>query len=211
MLYVAIVLGIVLHIEPRPPTAHQIFIAQLFRERRSLAFSILSGRHPCHAPIIGWIIVTWAAHGDHVRGRGLGAVGAPIAYAIYRHRAARKGRNTWASQHGGATTRTASGALGITLKVVLRMRRSGFSRWPWRCDTWCCKRRVGAFRDSARRPRLEHGGGQHAARCLGVYRRAVALGGRLGDLVDKRKLIMLSSLALEASVAFMACPVKPCC
>ena len=54
--------------------------------------------------------------------------------------------------------------------------------------------------------------GEHAARCIGVYRRAVAPGGRLaGRLVDKRKFIMLLLLALAGSVAFMGYTAEPYC
>ena len=209
MLYVAIVLGIVLGSSLGYHMPISLLIAQLFRERRSLAFGIFRsgpGLSGVMVPIIGWIIVTWGWRTAAIMSAAmLALVGLPIAYAINRIAQREKAEQeiSLASQHGGATVH-GSADPQFTLKEVLRL--PAF----WFLSVAMALRHMVTEGVSVHFVILlvDRGWSTEAGSTLlgvsafiGVPSRLAA--GWLGDLVDKRKLIMLLLLALAGSVAFM--------
>lgn len=209
MLYVSIVLGIVLGSSLGYHMPISLLIAQLFRERRSLAFGIFRsgpGLSGLMVPIIGWIIVTWGWRTAAIVSAGLlFLIGVPIAFAINSIAQREKSEQDKLSDrvHGAAVAQRSDDPQ-FTLKEVLRL--PAF----WFLSIAMALRHMVTEGVSVHFVILlvDRGWSTEAGSTLlgvsafiGVPARLAA--GWLGDLVDKRKLIMALLLALAGSVAFM--------
>jgi len=216
MLYVSIVLGIVLGSSLGYHMPISLLIAKTFRERRSLAFGIFRmgpGISGPLVPFVGWIVATWGWRSAAViSGVILLAVSLPIAYLINRlvqtqELAAEQSPS--APAHGGHT-RHASDDPQFTLREVLRLRVF------WLFSTAMALRHMVTEGVSVHFVILlvDRGWGMEAA--SGLLGLSALIGaparigmGWLGDLLDKRKLVMSLLLALSVSVFYMGWSVQP--
>lgn len=209
MLYVAIVVGIVLGSSLGYHMPISLLIARLFRERRSLAFGIFRsgpGISGVLVPFVGWIIGVWGWRtAALVSGAMLLLVGLPVAYAINRiaqqEEAARLANAD--ARHGPASSHDAFEPQ-FTLTEVLRLRAF------WLLSVAMALRHMVTEGVSVHFVILlvDRGWSMETASTLlgvsafiGVPARLGS--GWLGDLVDKRKLVMGLLLALSGSVVFM--------
>lgn len=214
-LYMAIVLGIVLGSSLGYHMPISLLIAQLFLERRSLAFGIFRsgpGLSGAMVPIIGWIIVTWGWRSAAIVSAALlFLIGFPIALAInsiaQREKAERERLDH--AVHGGKAAHGGDDPQ-FTLKEVVRL--PAF----WFLSVAMALRHMVTEGVSVHFVILlvDRGWSTEAGSTLlgvsafiGVPARLAA--GWLGDLVDKRKLIIALLLALAGSVAFMGISGHP--
>jgi MFS family permease len=216
MLYVSIVLGIVLGSSLGYHMPISLLIAKTFRERRSLAFGIFRmgpGISGPLVPFVGWIVATWGWRSAAViSGVILLAVGLPIAYMINRLVQALElagEQSSSAPVHAG-DTHHASHDPEFTLREVLRLKVF------WLFSTAMALRHMVTEGVSVHFVILlvDRGWGMEAASgLLGVSTLIGAparIGmGWLGDLAEKRRLVMGLLLALSVSVFFMGSSAQP--
>ena len=210
MLYVAIVLGIVLGSSLGYHMPISLLIAKIFRERRSLAFGIFRmgpGLSGVIVPLVGAMIVWWGwRNAALASGCMLLAAGLPIAYLINRIAQAEETDRELAlaakSEASAITHRTLDPQ--FTLKEVLRL------------DTFWFLSIAMALRHMVTEGVSVHfvillvdrGWTTEAASTLLGISALIGAPARvgmgwLGDMVDKRKLIMGLLLALSVSVGVM--------
>jgi len=215
MLYVSIVLGIVLGSSLGYHMPISLLIARLFRERRSLAFGIFRsgpGLSGVLVPFIGGIISLWGWRVAALVSAGmLLSIGLPMAYNINRiaQQEEEDRREATESHHGGSTIHGVSDPQ-FTLKEVLRLRAF------WLLSIAMALRHMVTEGVSVHFVILlvDRGWSMETASTLlgvsafiGVPARLGA--GWLGDLVDKRRLIICLLLALSGSVLFMGVSGQP--
>ena len=211
MLYGVIILGIVLGSSLGYNMPISVLIAKLFRERRSLAFGIFRmgpGISGPLVPLVGWMIGLWGWRAAAViSGIIIFSIGLPIACFIYRiylqEEAAISSFEAGNTQ--APTTRRLSNDPQFTLREAMRFESvlvfvHGDGAAPYGHG-----RRVGSLCHSARRSRLDARRRRAACSELSALIGAPArLGmGWLGDLLDKRKMMMGLLLALSFSVLLM--------
>jgi MFS family permease len=216
MLYVSIVLGIVLGSSLGYHMPISLLIAKTFRERRSLAFGIFRmgpGISGPLVPFVGWIVATWGWRSAAiVSGVILLAVGLPIAYVINRIVEAQEReleQNPSVAVHGAHVVH-GSDDPQFTLREVLRLKVF------WLFSTAMALRHMVTEGVSVHFVILlvDRGWGMEAA--AGLLGLSTLIGaparigmGWLGDLLDKRKLVMGLLLALSVSVFFMGRSAEP--
>jgi MFS family permease len=215
MLYVSIVLGIVLGSSLGYHMPISLLIAKTFRERRSLAFGIFRmgpGISGPLVPFVGWIVATWGWRSAAViSGVILLAVSLPIAYLINRLAQAQE---LEAEQSSSAPAHASRGHASddpqFTLHEVLRLRVF------WFFSTAMALRHMVTEGVSVHFVILlvDRGWGMEAA--SGLLGLSTLIGaparigmGWLGDLAEKRRLVMGLLLALSVSVFFMGSSARP--
>jgi MFS family permease len=216
MLYVSIVLGIVLGSSLGYHMPISLLIAKAFRERRSLAFGIFRmgpGISGPMVPFVGWMVAVWGWRSAAVvSGLILLAVGLPIAYVINRIAQAQEleAEQSVAGQPHGGHAGHASDDPEFTLREVLRLRVF------WLFSTAMALRHMVTEGVSVHFVILlvDRGWGMEAA--SGLLGLSTLIGaparigmGWLGDLLDKRKLMMSMLLALGVSVFYMGWSAQP--
>ena len=215
-LYAAIILGIVLGSSLGYHMPISLLIAKLFRERRSLAFGIFRmgpGLSGPLVPLVGAMIALWGWRTAAViSGCILLAVGLPLAYVINRIAQAQETEFLVPaeSKAGTATVTHGSADPQFTLSQVLRL--PAF----WTLSTSMALRHMVTEGVSVHFVILlvDRGWGMEAASgLLGVSALIGAparIGmGWLGDLVDKRKLVIGLLLSLAVAVFFMGWTAAP--
>ncbi|MBM4263659.1 MAG: MFS transporter [Deltaproteobacteria bacterium] len=208
MLYVSIVLGIVLGSSLGYHMPISLLIAKTFRERRSFAFGIFRmgpGLSGAIVPLVGAIIVAWGWRtAALLSGLILFAMSLPIAYLINRiaDGEERKTESLVAGHTGSGAQATVDPQ--FSLKEVLRLKAF------WFLSVSMALRHMVTEGVSVHFVILlvDRGWSTEAAsRLLGVSALIGAparIGmGWLGDMVDKRKLVMGLLLALSVSVCVM--------
>ncbi|HUF40514.1 MAG TPA: MFS transporter [Verrucomicrobiae bacterium] len=216
MLYASIVLGIVLGSSLGYHMPISLLIAKSFRERRSLAFGIFRtgpGISGALVPFVGWMVAVWGWRSAAVvSGLILLGVGWPIAYLINRivdaqEREADRGSIMPAP---GAHTAHVSDDPQFSLREALRLKAF------WLFSTAMALRHMVTEGVSVHFVILlvDRGWGMEAA--SGLLGLSTLIGaparigmGWLGDLLDKRKLVMSLLVALSASVFFMGWSALP--
>jgi len=215
MLYVSIVLGIVLGSSLGYHMPISLLIAKTFRERRSLAFGIFRmgpGISGPLVPFVGRIVATWGWRSAAViSGVILLVVSLPIAYLINRLAQAQEleaEQSSTAPAHAGHGH--ASDDPQFTLREVLRLRVF------WLFSTAMALRHMVTEGVSVHFVILlvDRGWGMEAA--TGLLGLSALIGaparigmGWLGDLAEKRRLVMGLLLALSVSVFFMGWSAQP--
>ncbi len=210
MLYVAIVLGIVLGSSLGYHMPISLLIAKIFHERRSLAFGIFRmgpGLSGAIVPLVGAMIVWWGWRTAAVAsGCMLLAAGLPIAYLINRIAQAEEADRelALATNPGAGSITQRSLDPQFTLKEVLRL--DSF----WFLSIAMALRHMVTEGVSVHFVILLVDRGwstEGASTLLGISALIGAPArvgmGWLGDMVDKRKLIMGLLLALSVSVGVM--------
>lgn len=216
MLYVSIVLGIVLGSSLGYHMPISLLIAKSFRERRSLAFGIFRmgpGISGPLVPFVGWIVASWGwRNAAVISGLILLVVGMPIAYFINR---LAEGLDRDIDPRGTPSSGAVHAARGasdpqFTLREVLRLRVF------WLFSTAMALRHMVTEGVSVHFVILLVDRGwsvEGAATLLGMSTLIGAparIGmGWLGDLLDKRLLVISMLLALSASVFFMGWSAAP--
>jgi MFS family permease len=215
-LYAAIILGIVLGSSLGYHMPISLLIAKLFRERRSLAFGIFRmgpGISGPLVPLVGAMIALWGWRSAAViSGCILLVVGLPLAYVINRIAQAQETEFLVPpdAKTGAATVTHGSSDPQFTLSQTLRL--PAF----WTLSTSMALRHMVTEGVSVHFVILlvDRGWGMEAASgLLGVSALIGAparIGmGWLGDLVDKRKLVIGLLLSLAVSVFFMGWTAAP--
>ena len=210
MLYAAIVLGIVLGSSLGFHMPISLLIAKIFRERRSFAFGIFRmgpGLSGALVPLVGAMIVGWGWRTAAVlSGCMLLATSLPIAYLINRIAQAEEtdAEFSSATKAGAASTARRSLDPQFTLKEVLYLKAF------WFLSVSMALRHMVTEGVSVHFVILlvDRGWGTEAASSLlgasALIGAPARIGmGWLGDLADKRKLIMGLLLALSFSVLLM--------
>lgn len=216
LLYVSIVLGIVLGSSLGYHMPISLLIAKTFQQRRSLAFGIFRmgpGLSGVIVPLVGAMIVWWGWRTAAVlSGCMLLAAGVPLAYFINRIALAEeRDREQAAQEHSGtAAVAHASSDPQFTLREALRLKTF------WLLSIAMALRHMVTEGVSVHFVILLVDRGwstEAAASLLGV---SALIGaptrvgmGWLGDIVDKRKLIMGLLLALSVSVCVMGWAAGP--
>jgi MFS family permease len=209
MLYGAIVLGIVLGSSLGYHMPISLLIAKIFHQRRSLAFGIFRmgpGLSGIIVPLVGAMIVGWGWRtAAIISGCLLFAAGIPIAYLINKVADAEERDSELASASGaGHGAARSSPDPQFTLKEVLRLKVF------WYLSVAMALRHMVTEGVSVHFVILlvDRGWSTEAASSLlgvsamiGAPTRIGA--GWLGDMVDKRKLVMGLLLALSVSVCIM--------
>jgi MFS family permease len=215
MLYVSIVLGIVLGSSLGYHMPISLLIAKTFRERRSLAFGIFRmgpGISGPLVPFVGWIVATWGWRSAAViSGVILLAVSLPIAYLINRLAQAQEleaEQSSSAPAHAGRGH--ASDDPQFTLREVLRLRVF------WFFSTAMALRHMVTEGVSVHFVILLVDRGWSMETASGLLGLSTLIGaparigmGWLGDLAEKRRLVMGLLLALSVSVFFMGSSAQP--
>jgi MFS family permease len=216
MLYVSIVLGIVLGSSLGYHMPISLLIAKIFHERRSFAFGIFRmgpGLSGAIVPLVGAMIVWWGWRTAAVlSGCMLLIAGLPIAYVINRIAQAEE-RDSELASAANAGVRSALGRSldpQFTLKEVLRL--NAF----WFLSVAMALRHMVTEGVSVHFVILlvdRSWSTEAASSLLGVSALIGAptrIGmGWLGDMADKRKLIMGLLLALSSSVFLMGYTAVP--
>ena len=210
MLYVAIVLGIVLGSSLGYHMPISLLIAKIFRERRSLAFGIFRmgpGLSGAIVPLVGAMIVWWGWRSAAVTsGCMLLAAGLPIAYLINRIAQAedRDRELALAARDANGTATHRSLDPEFTLREVLRLNTF------WFLSIAMALRHMVTEGVSVHFVILlvDRGWSTEAASTLLGLSALIGAPARvgmgwLGDILDKRKLVMGLLLALSVSVAVM--------
>lgn len=209
MLYVAIVLGIVLGSSLGYHMPISLLIAKIFHQRRSLAFGIFRmgpGLSGLIVPLVGAMIVWWGWRSAAViSGSVLFAASLPIAYLINKVADAEERAGELAAaaaEHKGAARRAADPQ--FTLKEVLHLKAF------WFLSVAMALRHMVTEGVSVHFVILlvDRGWSTEAASSLlglsAVIGAPTRIGaGWLGDILDKRKLVMTLLLALGVSVCVM--------
>ena len=210
MLYAAIVLGIVLGSSLGYHMPISLLIAKIFHERRSLAFGIFRmgpGLSGAIVPLVGAMIVWWGwRNAALASGCMLLAAGLPIAYLINRIAQAedRDRELASATNAGDGSIRHRSVDPQFTLKEVLRLKAF------WFLSIAMALRHMVTEGVSVHFVILlvDRGWSTEAASTLLGISALIGAPARvgmgwLGDMIDKRKLIMGLLLALSVSVGVM--------
>jgi MFS family permease len=210
MLYVAIVLGIVLGSSLGYHMPISLLIAKIFRERRSLAFGVFRmgpGLSGAIVPLVGAMIVWWGWRSAAVAsGCMLLAAGLPIAYLINRIAQAedRDRELALAARDANVTATHRSLDPEFTLREVLRLNTF------WFLSIAMALRHMVTEGVSVHFVILlvDRGWSTEAASTLLGLSALIGAPARvgmgwLGDILDKRKLVMGLLLALSVSVAVM--------
>jgi MFS family permease len=210
MLYVAIVLGIVLGSSLGYHMPISLLIAKTFQERRSLAFGIFRmgpGLSGAIVPLVGAMIVWWGWRTAAVAsGCMLLAAGLPIAYLINRIAQAEETDRelAMATGAGAASAAHRSSDPQFTLREVLRLQTF------WFLSIAMALRHMVTEGVSVHFVILlvDRGWSTEAASTLLGISALIGAPARvgmgwLGDMFDKRKLIMGLLLALSVSVGVM--------
>ena len=210
MLYVAIVLGIVLGSSLGYHMPISLLIAKIFRERRSLAFGIFRmgpGLSGAIVPLVGAMIVWWGWRSAALAsGCMLLAAGLPIAYLINRIAQAedRDRELALAARDANVTATHRSLDPEFTLREVLRLNTF------WFLSIAMALRHMVTEGVSVHFVILlvDRGWSTEAASTLLGLSALIGAPARvgmgwLGDILDKRKLVMGLLLALSVSVAVM--------
>jgi MFS family permease len=210
MLYVAIVLGIVLGSSLGYHMPISLLIAKIFRERRSFAFGIFRmgpGLSGAIVPLVGAMIVWWGWRTAAViSGCMLLATGLPIAYLISKVAQAeeRDAEFPSAAKAGGAASARRSSDPQFTLQEVLALKAF------WFLSVSMALRHMVTEGVSVHFVILlvDRGWSTEASSSLlgvsALIGAPARIGmGWLGDLADKRKLIMGLLAALSVSVLLM--------
>jgi MFS family permease len=210
MLYVAIVLGIVLGSSLGYHMPISLLIAKIFHERRSLAFGIFRmgpGLSGAIVPLVGAMIVWWGWRTAAVAsGCMLLAAGLPIAYLINRIAQAEETDRELALATNAGAGSIAQRSLDpqFTLKEVLRLKPF------WFLSIAMALRHMVTEGVSVHFVILLVDRGWSTAAASTLLGISALIGaparvgmGWLGDILDKRKLIMGLLLALSVSVGVM--------
>jgi len=210
MLYVAIVLGIVLGSSLGYHMPISLLIAKIFRERRSFAFGIFRmgpGLSGAIVPLVGAMIVAWGWRTAAVlSGCTLLVTGLPIAYLINRIAEAEERDAEFASATKAGRAASAHGSLDpqFTLQEVLTLKAF------WFLSVSMALRHMVTEGVSVHFVILlvDRGWSMEAASSLlgvsALIGAPARIGmGWLGDLADKRRLIMGLLAALSVSVLLM--------
>ena len=208
MLYVAIVLGIVLGSSLGYHMPISLLIAKIFHERRSLAFGIFRmgpGLSGAIVPLVGAMIVWWGWRTAAVAsGCMLLTAGLPIAYLINRIAQAEERTRTGSRANPAAVHPAPILDPQFTLKEVLRLKAF------WFLSVAMALRHMVTEGVSVHFVILlvDRGWSTEAASTLLGVSALIGAPARvgmgwLGDMVDKRKLVMGLLLALSVSVFLM--------
>jgi MFS family permease len=210
MLYVAIVLGIVLGSSLGYHMPISLLIAKIFYERRSLAFGIFRmgpGLSGAIVPLVGGMIVWWGWRTAAVfSGCMLLLAGIPIAYFINRIAQAEQRDRELALAQNSQTGAGAQHSLDpqFTLKEALRLKTF------WFLSVAMALRHMVTEGVSVHFVILLVDRGWSTEAASGLLGVSALIGaptrigiGWLGDLLDKRKLVMGLLLALSVSVCIM--------
>jgi MFS family permease len=210
MLYGVIILGVVLGSSLGYNMPISVLIAKLFRERRSLAFGVFRmgpGISGPLVPLVGWMIGLWGWRtAAVVSGIIIFSVGLPIAWVIYRiylQEEAATSNLEHSSAHSAAA-RNFSNDPQFTLSEALRLRAF------WFLSTAMALRHLVTEGVSVHFVILLVDRGWSTAAASSLLGASALIGaparlgmGWLGDLLDKRKMMMGLLLALSLSVLLM--------
>ncbi|HEX6175567.1 MAG TPA: MFS transporter [Candidatus Binatia bacterium] len=210
MLYVVIVLGIVLGSSLGYNMPISVLIAKVFHERRSLAFGIFRmgpGISGPMVPLVGWMIGLWGWRSAAViSGFVLLAVGLPLALVIKRIYSQEEAANVVAEKADAISKDSPRSSTDpqFTLKQALHHRSF------WLLSVAMGMRHLVTEGVSVHFVILlvDRGWGTEAASTLlgisALIGAPARIGmGWLGDLLDKRRLVMGLLLALSVSVLLM--------
>lgn len=210
MLYASIVLGVVLGSSLGYHMPINLLIAKIFRERRSLAFGIFRmgpGLSGALVPLVGGMIVWWGWRTAAVlSGCVLLMAGLPIAYLINEIARAeeRDSEKAAVATIGAQASRHKSMDPQFTLSEVLRLKAF------WFFSTAMALRHMVTEGVSVHFVILLVDRGWSTAAASSLLGISALIGaparlgmGWLGDLLDKRKLVMGLLLALSVSVFLM--------
>ena len=210
MLYGVIILGVVLGSSLGYNMPISVLIAKLFRERRSLAFGVFRmgpGISGPLVPLVGWMIGLWGWRtAAVVSGIIIFSVGLPIAWVIYRIYLQEEGAtsNSEHSSAHSAAARNFSNDPQFTLSEALRLRAF------WFLSTAMALRHLVTEGVSVHFVILLVDRGWSTAAASSLLGASALIGaparlgmGWLGDLLDKRKMMMGLLLALSLSVLLM--------
>jgi MFS family permease len=210
MLYVVIVLGIVLGSSLGYNMPISVLIAKVFRERRSLAFGIFRmgpGISGPLVPLVGWVIALWGWRAAAILSAiVIFSIGFPIALfinRIYHREEATMGKSDMASAHS-QRSRAPSSDPQFTLGEALHHKTF------WFLSTAMALRHMVTEGVSVHFVILlvDRGWSTEAASSLLGLSALIGAPARvgmgwLGDLLDKRRLMMGLVLALSFSVLLM--------
>ena len=210
MLYGVIILGIVLGSSLGYNMPISVLIAKLFRERRSLAFGIFRmgpGISGPLVPLVGWMIGLWGWRAAAViSGIIIFSVGLPIAWFIYKIYLQEEAAisNPEHSSAQFAAARHFSNDPQFTLSEAMRLRAF------WFLSTAMALRHLVTEGVSVHFVILLVDRGWSTAAASSLLGASALIGaparlgmGWLGDLLDKRKMMMGLLLALSLSVFLM--------
>jgi MFS family permease len=210
MLYAVIILGIVLGSSLGYNMPISVLIAKVFRERRSLAFGIFRmgpGISGPRVPVIGWMIGLWGWRtAAAVSSVIIFAVGLPMAWFINRiyHQEEAAARAEAESESSAQIPRPVSNDPQFTLSEALRLKTF------WFLSIAMALRHMVTEGVSVHFVILlvDRGWSMEAASSLlglsALIGAPARIGmGWLGDVLDKRRLVMGLLLALSVSVLLM--------
>ncbi len=215
-LYASIILGVVLGSSLGYHMPISLLIAKIFRERRSLAFGIFRmgpGISGPLVPLVGWLIGAWGWRTAAViSGIVLLVVGFPVAYAINRIAEGQEAEIDRASAANTTLSHSArqSADPQFTLAEVLRLKSF------WFLSTSGALRHMVTEGVSVHFVILLVDRGWSMAAASSLLGLSTIIGaparigmGWLGDMVEKRLLIIGLLLALSVSVFFMGWSADP--
>ncbi|HXG52082.1 MAG TPA: MFS transporter [candidate division Zixibacteria bacterium] len=211
MLYAAIVLGIVLGSSLGNNMPVSVAIAQVFRERRSLAFGIYRmgpGLSGALVPVVGWMIGLWGWRAAAIlSGLALLAVSLPLAVVIsriYLQYRSPAGALRGEADDGGKTYPRSSNEVEFTLREAMRTRSF------WLLSIAMGLRHLVTEGVSVHFVILLVDRGWSTAAASSLLGLSALIGAParlgvawLGDLMDKRRLIIALLLSLALSVLVM--------
>jgi MFS family permease len=208
-LYVAIVFGIVLGSSLGYYLPISVLVAKVFRERRSLAFGIFRmgpGLSGSIVPLVGWMIGSWGWRNAAVlSGCILLAIGYPLAYLISRisEREERAGQQIL---HAQAAHLAANRPADPQFTASEALRTPAF----WTLSSAMALRHMVTEGVSVHFVILLVDRGWSTETASSLLGLSALIGvparlgmGWLGDVLDKRRLIMALLMALSASVLVM--------
>ncbi len=215
-LYASIVLGIVLGSSLGYHMPISLLVAKVFRERRSLAFGIFRmgpGISGPLVPFVGWLIGAWGWRTAAViSGIVLLIIGVPLAYAINRIAEGQEAEMARASTANAALSHSArqSADPQFTLAEVLRLKSF------WFLSTSGALRHMVTEGVSVHFVILLVDRGWSMAAASSLLGLSTLIGaparigmGWLGDIVEKRLLIIGLLFSLGVSVFFMGWTAEP--
>jgi MFS family permease len=208
-LYVAIVFGIVLGSSLGYYVPISVLVAKVFRERRSLAFGIFRmgpGLSGSIVPIVGWMIGSWGWRNAAVlSGCILLAMGFPLAYAISRISETEE-RGPEPPAEGRPLARAPERAADPQFTANEALRTRAF----WTFSSAMALRHMVTEGVSVHFVILlvDRGWSMETASSLLGLSALIGVPARigmgwLGDVLDKRRLIMVLLVSLSASVLVM--------
>ncbi len=215
MLYAVMILGIVLGSSLGYNMPISVLIAKVFRERRSLAFGIFRmgpGISGPLVPLVGWMIGWWGWRSAAVASGGIiFVVGFPLAWFIRRiYLQEEAAISTVGTEGNTGKSHAVSSDPQFTLSEALRHKSF------WLLSTAMALRQMVTEGVSVHFVILLVDRGWSTAAASSLLGLSALIGvptrigmGWLGDMVDKRKLIMGLLLALGVSVLFMGWSAAP--